>query len=475
MLLGILTGPTVEDLRRQIAKGKAHVDGFEWRLDYLTTEAFNQVAKLKEETGMPSLFTLRPTSQGGRWHGTEEERQKLIENLFFLAPTYFDLEATCPSTWLHKMIEQHPSTRVVLSYHDYEKTPQNLDALFLQLQKIPAYCFKMAFHACSTLDMLRLLCFVKQAGARLSGISMGKFGQPGRILGPIVGNFFDYTSLTSDTHLEKAGLVPLEEWITHYRYHSLGLFTTVYALIGDPVEPSISHITHNAFMQDMKWNQVYVKLCVKKNELAEFFFYAQQLPFRGFSVTMPLKESILPFVTSLHESALQSGVINTLVLHQGKWMGANTDGQAATFLIEQKEALVGKRCVIIGAGGTARAIACEAIQRGAHVRLVNRTVEKAEQFAKKWGCEAYPLSALSQVLQQGYDVLVHATSVGFSGCQQEAIVRKEDLLSGKIVLEIVSRPKRTQLIERAEKQGCRVIDGEELFMCQARKQFELWV
>lgn len=458
MLMGILTGPEVEDVRRQIEKGRPLVDGFEWRLDFFSEDALELLPVLKEESGLPSLFTFRNPAN-----------ENSIEKFFHYQPTYFDIDTSCP--FVREWIDRYPKTRIIVSHHDFEKTPSDLADLLESMRRVPAYGYKIAVKSRSTIDMLRLMCFIKETGARLTGIPMGPLGKPGRIIGPIIGNFFDYAIIESHPVLEEAGLFSAEEFQQRYRYRNLGPFTSIYALLGDPVEHSRSHITHNALIVEKGWNKVYLKLVMKKEELGQFFVYASQLPFRGFSVTMPLKESIVPHTSETEEAVKMCGALNTLTFRNGDWIGANTDGKAAVTLIEQKEPLRGKRCIIIGAGGTACAIAYEALQLGARVILLNRTLEKALAFTARCGGEAQPLTFLNQILEQGYDVLVHATSVGFPG-NEGTLLEEHHLLPGKIIFESIARV--TPLRSMAERRGCRVIGGEELFFAQAALQFNLW-
>lgn len=457
MLMGVLTGPNADDIRRQMATGRSLVDGFEWRLDLFSKEALTHLAILQKESALPSLFTFRPSLD------------KSIETYFLLEPTYFDLDADCP--YAQEWIERYPKTRVILSYHNHNKTPEDLNEILAGMRKVPAYGYKIAVKSCSTIDMMRLLCFVKETGSRVTGIPMGPIGQPGRILGPVIGNFFDYAMIETHPQLEKAGLLTAEELQSRYRYRDLGPFTTPFALLGDPVEHSRSHITHNALFVEKGWNKVYLKLVLKKDELSEFFTYAAQLPFKGFSVTMPLKESIVPHASTVEEAVKESGALNTLVYRQGNWFGANTDGKAAVTLIEKKESLRGKRCLVIGAGGTAKAIAYEAMQRGANVIILNRTLEKAKEFTMRCGGEAHPLSSLNKIIDSGYDVLVHATSVGFPG-NEGSLFEEKHLLPGKIIFDAISHD--TPLQNMAEKRGCFVISGKQLFHAQAELQFNLW-
>jgi len=124
-------------------------------------------------------------------------------------------------------------------------------------------------------------------------IAMGEKGAFSRVLGPIVGNFIDYTSDAGTG----PGQLSQKELCETYRYRSLNSQTEIYGLIGDPVEHSQGHIYHNKAFQHH--NKVYVKMCVTPDELPLFMQCIKKLNFRGLSVTMPLKEKILPFVDHL--------------------------------------------------------------------------------------------------------------------------------------------------------------------------------
>ncbi len=458
MLLGVLTGPDSADIRRQIEKGRLLVDGFEWRLDLFSQEALAHFRSLKKESGKLSLFTWRSASQN-------------LAPYLPLEPEYCDIESNCPKTWVEEIAARYPKIRLLVSYHDFEGTPSDLDEVLSAMRNLPAYTYKIATQARSTIDMLRLLSFVKRIGSRISGISMGYYGQPGRILGRIVGNFFDFAIVEPHPALENAGLLTAEELRTTYRYHTLGPLTSIYALLGDPVTKSVSHITHNAIFNEKGYNAVYVKLPLMQDQLEEFFYCAAEFPFKGFSVTMPLKESVIPFAYRIEKPVQMSRALNTFVLQNGKWLGSNTDGRAAADLLEKHEPLAHKRCIIIGAGGAARAIAYELLQRKASIALVNRTLSRAKAFTEQCGGEAYSLTELDQVVHQGYDILIHATSVGFLD-REECLLQERHLLPGKTLFEVVSKP--TSLINLAERKNCRIILGHEHFRLQASYQYQFW-
>jgi 3-dehydroquinate dehydratase/shikimate dehydrogenase len=256
-------------------------------------------------------------------------------------------------------------------------------------------------------------------------------------LGPIIGNVFDYAGLVDDAELGRYSLQTLHEV---FRYRTLNQETQVYALIGDPVEQSVGHLFHNAHFQH---NAVYVKLRLAKDELPKFFSLAKELPFAGLSVTMPLKEAMDP-----------TRPINTVVFREGKIHCFNTDGLGALKALERHTAVAGKKVAILGAGGTARAIA-EVLRPKASVSIYNRTLERAQKISS----EAHLLSELGE-----YDILINTIPGGYI----------PQLRPKTIVMDVNYSPKQTPLLKAAQELDCLCIYGEEMFVEQALLQQELF-
>ena len=143
-------------------------DGIEFRLDLFSP---NDIEKLEcLDTDQPLLFTFR------------KEQLPLIDWLLSLKPALVDLEWDSAEVLLQKITEKYPTAKIILSYHNHDTTPENLEAILTKMQSPYAYAYKLATMAHSTLDALRTLHFVKtHPKIRLSGICMGKHGQPTRI------------------------------------------------------------------------------------------------------------------------------------------------------------------------------------------------------------------------------------------------------------------------------------------------------
>ncbi len=330
-LFGIFAGPTLKDALPPLSG----VEGLELRLDAFEKVDLQELAAFLKGTPLPLLFTLRRKDQGGLFKGSEEERLKLLEALCALGPAYVDLEYDVPLAFRKKLFEAYPKIQFLSSIHDFDKTPEDLNA-FYQKVKVPyAHIYKFAAMAHSTLDALKVLTFVQSQSDKIIGISMGEKGKPSRILAPVVGNYLTFATL-SDNHSTAPGQLMAEELDQIYHFHQLNKQTFIYGLIGDPVDKSLGHLVHNAIFAEAGIPAVYLKMPLKKEELSAFFELAGKLPFKGLSVTMPLKEAVLPFLTQPSPEVEKIGACNTLSIDGPSLIGCNTDGIGALNAIEKK-------------------------------------------------------------------------------------------------------------------------------------------
>ncbi|MGE5196461.1 MAG: shikimate dehydrogenase [Anaerolineae bacterium] len=248
--------------------------------------------------------------------------------------------------------------------------------------------------------------------------------------------------------------------------------TSIYALIGNPVEHSLSHLTHNRAFAKMGLNAVYVKIALEEDELSAFFSLIRLFNLRGLSVTMPLKAALMPYLDETEEELYTA--FNTVVCQEERFRGFNTDGRGATDILKKRLCLKGRKILILGAGATAAAMAIEAIKEEADVVLINRTSEKSKHLAHRIGCSAEEMSKARKLFVKGYDVLINATSVGMTPNDDQIPIDPSWLKEGTVVLDAVYAPRVTKLLKAAEEKGCHTIGGAELFAAQAVRQFELW-
>lgn len=299
----------------------------------------------------------------------------------------------------------------------------------------------------------------------LIAIGMGSHGQVTRILGPVFGCPITYAALEEELSTAP-GQLTINALKEMYHISDLNTKTAIFRLIGKPVDKSISHLTHNPFFKEADLNAVYVKMQVEQSELGNFLHYAKELPFQGLSVTMPLKEEVMKYLDWIDPTAKSIGAVNTLLFEKGKISGFNTDAKGALEAIEKVMQVKGKTIVMIGAGGAAKAIASEAIQRGAQLVILNRDVVRGRQLAKKLNCEWGSLDAMKEYASRGYDILINSTPV--------LPIPAEFILPGKVVMDIRTLPKDTEFLKAAKEKGCRIVYGYRMFVEQALGQYRHW-
>ncbi len=465
MICIVIKGPTFEEAYEQIRQAIAYSDLVELRLDYFNSLDLEALKILRNEFTIPMIFTLRSQAQGGNYTQTEGNRLADILLLLALKPEYFDLENDILPQFFEEL-SKYPEVRLILSYHNFKETPDNLEMIYQEMQKIPAFLYKIAVTANNCIDALKLICWARKPHTRLIAISMGGHGQISRILAPLMKCAITYASLKDD-QISAPGQLSAKTLIERYHHKRLNPNTLLYGLIGDPVDLSISDKTHNALFASFDLDAVYIKIQVRPEELHDFLQFAKKMPFQGLSVTMPLKEHVLAFLDDINPQAIDIGAVNTLYFKANKVLGFNTDGFGALNAIEKLCLVNEKRIVIIGAGGAAKAIAYEACQRGAIVTIANRDAEKALQLAKSLNCVGVGIEDMQNCYEAGYDILINCTSVPLP-------ISPDYILPHAIIMDIVTKPRETEFLKQALRKECRVIYGYHMFIEQALGQFNLW-
>ncbi|VHO03146.1 type I 3-dehydroquinate dehydratase [Candidatus Rhabdochlamydia sp. T3358] len=450
MLFGVVTGPSIEIAEEEVFSQLKWIDAVEFRLDLFIDLDLIQLKSLLKKLPIPALFTLRRKDQRRGFTQSEKIRLQLIEKLCQLQPDFFDLEYDISPSFRKKLFLSNPKIRFIASYHNFEQFPE-LDPLLSSLFTPYAHFYKIAVHCTSSIEALQLLHLSKKY-TNLVVIGLGEKAQFTRLLAPILGMPFSYVALKSQT---APGQLVLKD-LPLYRFSTLNSATSIYALLGNPIDTSLSPIVHNAVFASQKKNALYCKIPCTKKELAECLNLIQQLPFKGLSITMPLKEK-----TAAITHCLQTAV-NTLVI-DSKITGFNTDGIGAIQALEKKTTLFKKKIVLFGAGGVAQAIAQEAIKKGAFITFINRTREKAIQLAKIYRCRGGGI----ELFPFHYDMIINCTP-------NPDCIQSEWICPNCIAMDTVYQPHWTEFLKKASLKDCKLIFGKELFINQAVYQQRLW-
>ena len=255
--------------------------------------------------------------------------------------------------------------------------------------------------------------------------------------------------------------------------------TRLAAVIGDPVRHSLSPTLMNAAFEAAGLDWTYVALEVASAGLPDAFAGVRALGIAGLSITMPHKESAAACADQLSPTAERLGAVNCFANHGGLLTGHNTDGEGFVRSVQHGFSFdpAGKRCVVLGAGGSARAIILALSDAGAsEIVVVNRTLGRAERAAALAGDrgEVVALEGAHSDLADA-DLVVNATSIGMGDPGPTDVPFDASVLhEGQILVDIVYKPLETPLITAARAQGVSVANGVAMLAHQAAVQFELW-
>ncbi len=245
--------------------------------------------------------------------------------------------------------------------------------------------------------------------------------------------------------------------------------TRLFALLGHPVQHSMSPQMHNAVFQELGMNCVYLAFDV--TDLRAAIAAMKAMGFRGCSVTVPHKQTVMKHLDRVDRLAAKIGAVNTVVPEKGLLVGYNTDAAAAIKSLKAKIDLKGKKVSLVGAGGVGRAIAFALQDEKAITTIFDLDFRRAKSLAAAVGCSYAQLEKLADSKPH---VLINATPVGMHPKVNASPVPKSMLKSGLLVFDVVYNPIETMLLNDAKKAGCETISGVEMFVEQGAEQIWLW-
>jgi shikimate dehydrogenase len=258
--------------------------------------------------------------------------------------------------------------------------------------------------------------------------------------------------------------------------------TRVCGVIGDPIEHSLSPIMQTAAFEALNLDYVFLAFKVKSACVEDAVNGMRALNIRGLNVTMPHKSKVIDFLDRVDLSAQIVNSVNTILNKENLLFGFNTDGVGALrALKENGVALKGRKVLLLGAGGAARAIAYTMAKEADELAILNRTVKQAQAIAKllekscskKIVAGSLSPSDIERNLQDS-DILINATSLGMRPNAEESIVSPKLLRRNLAVMDIVYNPLETKLTKDAKEAGAKVVSGIEMLIYQGAASFEIW-
>ena len=461
LVIQVLACDTTDAMRRAYLTADPRADVVEFRLDLVRDLDLDRLLALR---GKPKLVTVRSRQHGGG--ARPAEREPLLRRALQAGVEYVDLEFGDQDQVL---VKARGRARRILSYHDFNGTPADLQALHREMRQSAAESLlKIVTFADAASDVLRMRDLLRSAGpGTLIAFCMGGKGIPSRILAPLWGSAAIYAPARGATD-SAPGQIPLDDLFDLYRFDRIGPGTRLLGVLGFPIGHSLSPRVHNAALGALDLDYRYLPL--EARTMAEFLPLLSELRLCGLSVTLPHKETILPHLDVLDGTARRIGAVNTVIKIWNRLEGFNTDVEAAVAPLRSRLTLQGMRVAVMGAGGAARALVHGLVAEGARVTLFNRTPSRARDLARALTVRHLPWARLRGFVA---DLLINATSVGLSPDVDRTPI-PGTWIAAPVVYDISYNPPETRLLREARARGLEVIDGLEMFVAQAAAQFELF-
>jgi 3-dehydroquinate dehydratase/shikimate dehydrogenase len=471
-----ITGTSAEELIEKATAVLKETTFLEFRLDYLA-KPIAALPKLKEfiaENGATTVIaTCRCKENGGRFAGSStaelEVLMKAAEAGFQIVDLELESAEKLPKDTIEKL--HAAGAAVIVSWHDFNAT-KDLENIYKRMQPLAPDFMKVVPTAKSLSDNLTLMRFLEKMDDRTNsstvGLCMGEAGIISRVLGLRAGSAFTFASATTGEETAP-GQIAARTLIETYRIDQVDAATKVYGVAGNPIHSSLSPLMMNTAFRRETVNAVY--LALQTNKADDLYKLAKEIPIQGLSITMPLKQDIMPLLERTDPLSAKIGAVNTILRAQdGKFYGFNTDVAGIIGPLERRLSLKGAKVLVLGAGGAARAAVFGCRDKGAEVWILNRTTETAQKLARQAGAKTIKRDAVAKT---GFDVIINATPIGMAGQKAAPLLGPEDL-NARIVFDLVYNPIDTPLLRMARQKGLTAISGVEMFVQQGARQFEIW-
>jgi len=255
------------------------------------------------------------------------------------------------------------------------------------------------------------------------------------------------------------------------------------AVIGDPISHSLSPALHKLLIEYFHLPFSYEAIQVTTDELAEFVSAKRNSDFRGFNVTIPHKQTILPMLDKVSETARATGAVNTVIFDGKTAVGENTDVSGFLWMMRLAGVNLAQREVlVIGAGGAARAVIFALQQAGvSRIFVCNRSPQRLEECTSWMSTmittkrEAWPWEKLEKSFEERRpEIIINTTSVGMRPRVDESPLRATLLSPKMIVVDLVYNPLPTRLLREASQAGARIVHGLNMLIMQGVAAMEMW-
>ena len=243
-----------------------------------------------------------------------------------------------------------------------------------------------------------------------------------------------------------------------------------YAVIGNPIDHSLSPILHNHWLKENNINAIYDKIKLEENQIENFLNEIKKKELAGCNVTVPFKKSVIPFLDKLSFEANQTQSVNTIILKNNLLIGHNTDIIGFQKAIQSLNYTVKNKSIfILGAGGVTPSIIYALNKMEAYkITISNRTKEKAERLKEQF----QNISVTEWGKLPDFDVIINATSLGLNN--ETINLDFSNIKDNKLFYDVIYNPSETNFLKEGKKLGNKIDNGKLMFIYQAFEAFKLW-
>ncbi|QTQ14806.1 type I 3-dehydroquinate dehydratase [Treponema parvum] len=483
-----LTKKTIKENVELINRYRRYIDLAELRADFLEEDELLSIRRFPELAQIPAILTIRRKIDGGRYVGGEGARTMLFARALAFAEhdmrknfAYVDFEDDFYVQSLQDAALAF-GIHIIRSKHDMEGPVKDLAKCFKKMCKTSYEIPKIACMPHSLSDVTEIFKECQNMMEQPHIIcAMGPMGLSTRILAHKIHSYLTFVSPEESGLREVIGQIDPVAINEVYGFRSIDENTRIFGVTGWPLKKTNSPELHNAGYKDQNINAVYIPVC--SPDIGQTIEFANQIGMEGLSVTVPHKESVLPFLKTVSPQVERIGACNTIMRKEdGSWTGYNTD---ATGLVNALKVFLGSdslkntKVSIIGAGGAAKAAAYAVNTMGAKACIFNRTLSKARAIAKKYGFDYAPLSPDGCGKLEEYSSLIIQTTS--KGMETESFSAEDDnpvwfyeFTGDEKLFDIVYAPEVTPVMAQAKAAGCKVCNGLPMLLEQGYEQFKLF-
>jgi len=496
-----ITSRTNKEALHAVERSCRFADFIELRMDLIGEGNLDQlISAVRNNYGLVKIIvTCRKKEEAARAgsavrvkSAVQNTREKiaLLQEAIELGADFIDIELAEGQKAIKELkslcAKRGGKTKIIVSYHNLKETPalNRLKEIFRQCAKFKPAIVKIVTTAKTVEDnliTLNLISYARKSSPEIISFCMGDKGGISRAIAPFLGSYLSFATLGKEGQSAPGQYTVSEmdqfrDWFNGRRKTPLAPVLSLgrslpknYVLLGNPVGQSLSPLMHNAALQKMGIEENYSAFCVQ--DIGGAMDGLRGMNIRGASVTIPFKVPVMQYLDDIDDDALEIGAVNTIVNNNGRLNGYNTDWLGVMLTLKKAMTIRNKTFVIVGAGGTAQAAAYGIIKEGGFPLIVNRTMEKGKILSRKLNCPFYPLSEAGRIKA---DCLINTTSVGMNPQRDKSPVAAETLAGYKYVMDVIYNPLKTKLLADAEKQGCKILSGVDMFVHQGAQQLRLW-